>query len=270
MTPQEKDLITSLLGRLRQQAGQPRDQEADALIRQAMTAQPDAPYFLIQTVLIQDMALNEAHNRIKELEDQLAGANTAPGQAPASFLGAARGSVPSAGGPWGRAPAPASQPSGPAWTQSGAGQAAAAPSYGAPGYAPPAMAPLAAPGASSGFLRQAAATAAGIAGGALLFQGIQSMFGPHYGSGFLGGMPMQPGLSETVVNNYYGADPGAPGAAQADWSPDAGAGNNDPGMVQADDQDYSGQDYADNQDPGTDQDPGGDQDFGGGDGNFDV
>jgi uncharacterized protein len=35
----------------------------------------------------------------------------------------------------------------------------------------------------SGFLRQAATTAAGIAGGALLFQGIESLFGPHYGSG---------------------------------------------------------------------------------------
>ena len=38
------------------------------------------------------------------------------------------------------------------------------------------MAPLAMPGASSGFLRQAATTAAGIAGGALLFEGISSLF----------------------------------------------------------------------------------------------
>jgi len=33
--------------------------------------------------------------------------------------------------------------------------------------------------ASSGFLRGAAATALGIAGGQLLFQGIESMFGHH-------------------------------------------------------------------------------------------
>lgn len=62
-------------------------------------------------------------------------------------------------------------------------------------------------GSGGGFLRQAAATAAGVVGGSLLFQGISSMFGPHYGGGFLDGTPMQPGLSETVINNYYN-DPG--------------------------------------------------------------
>src|SRR4051812_29679155 len=90
---------------------------------------------------------------------------------------------------------------------------------------------------ASGFLRSAATTAAGIAGGALLFEGIQSMFGHHAG-GILGGTAMQPGLSETVVNNYYGSDPAPPagqdyqtasfepgGAATSDrYSPDPGAG----------------------------------------------
>ena len=33
MTPQERDLITALLTRLRQQGGQEKDPEADALIR---------------------------------------------------------------------------------------------------------------------------------------------------------------------------------------------------------------------------------------------
>ena len=56
------------------------------------------------------------------------------------------------------------------------------------------------PGASSGFLRSAATTAAGIAGGALLFSGISSLFGPHYGN--LLAVTPQPGLGETVVNNY--------------------------------------------------------------------
>src|SRR6185437_12923812 len=69
------------------------------------------------------------------------------------------------------------------------------------GYGPQMLA-----GGGSGFLRQAAATAAGVVGGSLLFQGISSMFGPHYGSGFLAGTPMQPGLSETVINNYYNDD----------------------------------------------------------------
>ena len=250
MTPQERDLIASLLSRLQQAANQPKDRDAEALIRQGIAAQPDAPYLLVQTVLIEDMALSEAHNRIKDLEQQLAAAQSAPQQQPTSFLGAARSSVPAAG-PWG-SPAPAAAPArGPVWTQGGASQQAApAPSM------VPAMAPLAAPSASSGFLRQAATTAAGVAGGALLFEGISSMFGPHYGN-MLGGMPAQPGIGETVINNYYGdGTPGEPGNA------------NDPGLSQASDQDPGGQDYAADQDVGTDQDFGSGQDSGGG--SFDV
>jgi hypothetical protein len=59
-------------------------------------------------------------------------------------------------------------------------------------------------GGGGGFLQSAAATAAGIAGGALLFQGISSMFGHGYANSMNGGMGMTPGLGETVVNNYYG------------------------------------------------------------------
>ena len=105
------------------------------------------------------------------------------------------------------------------------------------------------PGAGSGFLRQAATTAAGIAGGALLFQGIQSLFGPHYGGGFLSGMPTQPGISETV-NNYYYEDQNAPERREAD----AGA---DQDQSYAADQDMADADFAD-------------QDLGNDDSNFDV
>jgi hypothetical protein len=116
------------------------------------------------------------------------------------------------------------------------------------------MGPLTAPSATSGFLRQAATTAAGIAGGALLFEGIQSLFGHQaYGGaygGMLGGVPMQPGLSETVINNYYG---------------DQGGGRDDAGLQQADlGRDYGGQqDYAADPGLGGSQDYAADQDFGG-------
>lgn len=245
MTPQERDLITALFTRLQQQASQPKDAEADALIRQGVAAEPDAPYLLVQTVLIQDMALHDAQRRIAEFERRLA---AQPAAAPSSFLaGAGHGSVPSAG-VW---PQPAAAaPSAPVWTQSSAGTSP-----------PPAMTPpQMLSGAGSGFLRQAATTAAGIAGGALLFQGISSLFAPHYGAGFLGGTPMQPGLSETVINNYYGnADPGA--AQSADLA-------GDPGLQQADVAGSDGQDYASAQDA---PDPGFDsQDFGDAGGSTDV
>ena len=67
-----------------------------------------------------------------------------------------------------------------------------------------------APSAGGGFLRSALGTAAGVAGGAALFEGIQSLLGHNAGpfgsfggvgggGGFLGGA----GRPE-VVNNYYG------------------------------------------------------------------
>src|SRR5579863_7640641 len=86
MVPQERDLITTLLARLKNTAGQPKDPEADALIGQAMTEMPDAPYYLVQTVLIQDLSLHQAQGRIAELEQQLSDANVQKSSG-TSFLG---------------------------------------------------------------------------------------------------------------------------------------------------------------------------------------
>src|SRR6266849_3280358 len=131
MVPQERDLITTLLARLKGAAGQPKDPEADALIRQAMAEQPDAPYYLVQTVLIQDLSLHSAQNRIADLEKQLADAQQAAKPTVTSFLGGLFGSRPSA-------PAGGGTPSAGQWTR--APQVAAAPPaqpYGQPGYAQP-------------------------------------------------------------------------------------------------------------------------------------
>jgi len=223
MTPQERELITSLMSRLKKVGGEPKDHEAEALIRQSVAEQPDAPYQLVQTVLIQDMALNQAQSRIAELEKQLADA-TARTQ-PSSFLGglAGRAGNPPPFGPWGRQPTP--DPSN--YGQPNYGQ----PNYGQGGYARPEYAPPPLPlgGAQggpgfggSGFLRSAATTAAGVAGGALLFEGIQSMFG-HHADGILSGVTQQPAITETVINNYYGDDSGEPqdyGGQDVDGGPD--------------------------------------------------
>jgi hypothetical protein len=241
MTPQERDLITQLFARLQQTGNQPKDHDADTLIAQGVQQIPDAPYLLVQTVLIQDMALAEAQHRMADLERQVAQAASKPEPQPTSFLGGARGSVPPAG-PWGRPAMPSPVQPGPAQTGGSAW------AQGAPATPPSAVAPLAMPGASSGFLRQAATSAAGIAGGALLFQGISSLFGQHYG-GMFSGIAAQPGLGETVINNYYDnpqPDPGSadPGFAQADDS----QGGSDPGYA-SDDQDTGGGDFG--SDPGT-------------------
>jgi hypothetical protein len=256
MTPQEKDLITTLLGRLKGVARQPKDAEAEALIRQAVAEQPDMPYYLVQTVLIQDLSLQNAQNQIADLQRQLDDAQQAQRQTPTSFLGGLFGrSQPEPGpapGPWSRSPQVAAAP--PAQPQS----------YGPPssqgGYAQPPAGPggFMGSGAGGGFLRQAAATAAGIAGGALLFQGIQSLFGHQASAGILGSQAMTPGLGETVINNYYGSDAGgqdasAWGSGDQDYSSDAGG--RDSGGWGSSDQDYSSdRDYASDQDYSSDSD----------------
>ncbi len=240
MVPQERDLITTLLARLKGAAGQPKDPEADALIRQAMVEQPDAPYYLVQTVLIQDLSLHQAQNRIAELEKQVTDAQGAVKPA-TSFLGGlfgtsqpaspAAGSVPSAG-PWVRGP-----------------QVAAAPAP-QPGYAQPQQGYAPAGGGmmgggmmggmgGGGFLRSAAATAAGIAGGALLFQGISSLFGHGYANSLTGGMGLTSGLGETVINNNYG-DSAASGTDYSGGGDLGGGGDYGGGGDNADGADLGG------------------------------
>ena len=148
MQSQERDLIQGLFDRLKAYETQPRDPEVERLLAGLIAGQPGAPYLLTQTVLVQEHALKAAQDRIAELEAKATAAAAKPG-----FLE----SAPKIG-PWGAAPAaPAAAPV-PARSPM-----QAAPAFGAP--------------AGGGFLRSALATAAGVAGGALLFEGIRSMFG---------------------------------------------------------------------------------------------
>ena len=155
MQAQERELITGLFGRLQPFEAQPRDGEAEALIRDLVARQPSAPYLLVQTVLVQEQALKAAQARIAELEARAgAAAPAAPG-----FLGSAPRI-----GPWGTSPAaPAAAPQPIPPTQS------------------PLQAALAPQPAGGGFLRTALTTAAGVAGGALLFEGIRGLMGSNPG-----------------------------------------------------------------------------------------
>jgi hypothetical protein len=266
MTPQERDLITTLLSRLKSAgaAGQQKDAEADALIRQAVREQPDMPYYLVQTVLIQDLSLNQAQSRIAELEQQLADAQ-AQKSSGTSFLGGLFGrsepqqQQPQPVGPWSRGPqvAPPQYGQGgqPGYAQQGYGQPPGYPPQG--GYAQPQAGGMLGGGGGGGFLRSAAATAAGVAGGALLFQGISSMFGHGYANSLYSGGGATPGLGETVVNSYYGDS--APGG---DYGGDGDPGS-DPGYTGGGPDD--GGDYGGGGDYASDGDFGGGGDFGGSD-----
>ena len=78
--------MTILLDRLNKTEGQLRDPEAETLICEATAGRADAPYSLVQAVLIQDLSLHNAQSRITDLETQLTETKRAS-SAPPSFLG---------------------------------------------------------------------------------------------------------------------------------------------------------------------------------------
>jgi len=173
MTPDERLLLTNFLRDLDQARGGPKDAEAEALIGQALARNPDAAYLLVQHTILSDQALQAAQNRINELESR---------QPAPSFLG---------GG--------ARQPQAPTSV---------------PQYAPPEpqpASPFSAGGGLGSFLRSAGTTAAGVAGGAMLFEGLSGLFGGHhgFGGGFGGGYGGFGGAPvENVTINEYNDDAG--------------------------------------------------------------
>jgi hypothetical protein len=156
MQSQERELIGGLFGRMQPFESQPRDSEAEALIKESIARQPAAPYLLVQTVLVQEQALKAAQERIAELEAKAGASPAASG-----FLG----SAPKIG-PWGAPAEPAAAARPPVPSTRSPLQAAVAPQQG---------------GGGGGFLRTAMATAAGVAGGALLFEGIRNLMGSNSG-----------------------------------------------------------------------------------------
>ena len=97
MTPEERQLVTGLFDRMRNYSLPEKDGEAEALINERVRALPDAPYMLVQSVLVQEQALQEADSRIKALEEQVR-ALEAPQRPTGSgnFLGGLFGSRPPA------------------------------------------------------------------------------------------------------------------------------------------------------------------------------
>lgn len=177
MTPQEQTLLEDFLARLRAAAGTARDPQADALIRERLAGQPDASYLLVQRALLLEQALASAKAEIARLQQGGASAS--------SFLGQGLGAAPPPPLP------PAAPAAAPGWRERLFGGAAEQ------------AAPAAPAARGSGFLGTAATTAAGVAGGMFLFEGLEGLFGGHSGGGFPGGG--RDVVVENVTNNYYDA-----------------------------------------------------------------
>lgn len=175
MTPQERQLINELFRRLASLENNPRDPDAEAMIREGLRRAPNAAYSLVQTVLVQDEALKAANNRIQEYE-QAYGAPQQQQEQPRGFLDNVRESIFGREEPRGSVPRvpQGGAPMGTPWGQGAApGQA---PGYqNAPMQAPPQQ------GGGGSFLGTAAAAAAGVIGGSLLMGGIRSALGGHQG-----------------------------------------------------------------------------------------
>ncbi|BDA85671.1 hypothetical protein Sa4125_32130 [Aureimonas sp. SA4125] len=172
--------LFSKLGDVERQAG-PRDAEAERFIADSLTRQPGAPYYMAQTIVMQEMAIANQQKRIEEMER--AAQTAAPSSAAADqrepeggmlsriFGSGPARSVPNVGS---GAHAGAAR-SGSAWGNA-AGQARNA------GQNAQAGAPQRGRGfgggmGGGGFLAGAAQTAMGVAGGVLLGNALGNMFG---------------------------------------------------------------------------------------------
>jgi len=156
MQSEEQRLIESLFSRLKQAQAQsgPRDAAADQLIKTQLQQQPDAPYYMAQSILIQEAAMKKLNDRVNELQNQLA-QQQQPQQSSGGFLsglfggGQSRSSQP---------PQQQQQQQQQQWNNSTPPQAAAPAARG------------------TGFLGGALQTAVGVAGGVVMADMLTSMF----------------------------------------------------------------------------------------------
>lgn len=142
----DQQAIESLFQRLAEaeRTAPPRDAGAEAEIARQIAAQPGAPYYMAQTIVVQQAALEQAEARIAGLEEAARAQPAGGGGFLASLFGAGGGARP--------APRPRPQAAGPA------------------------SAALGQQRQGGGFLAGAAQTAVGVAGGVLLGNAIAGMF----------------------------------------------------------------------------------------------
>ena len=180
MDQNERQIIDDLFERLRtaeDQAG-PRDPDAEALIRRHTAAQPAAPYYMAQAIVVQQEALARAQARIQELERQ----RTSGGFLSGLFGGGEDSETPASGDPslrgFGR------------YRQAGAG---------------------------GGFLAGAMQTALGVAGGFLIADAISGLFAADQASAAAPGAAPEPDPALAEEDPFGGAEPGLSGETGSDF-----------------------------------------------------
>ncbi|PVE21857.1 DUF2076 domain-containing protein [Microvirga sp. KLBC 81] len=153
MDHHDRQAIEQLFGKIAQVERQssPPDAQAAEFIRSRISQQPNAPYYMAQTIVVQEQALSAAHGRIQQLEQELASRPASGGGFLAGLFGGGQ---------------PRPQPHQPYPPQ---------PMNGMPHHMAPGMGGMA-PRGGGGFLAGAAQTAMGVAGGVLLGNMIADAF----------------------------------------------------------------------------------------------
>ena len=224
MNSEEQTLIDGLFSRLQQAEtdSAPRDALAEARIKEHLARQPAAGYYMTQSILVQEHAIKslDAQNKqqaqqIQQLQNELQQAKAQAAQ-PAQSSGGFLSSIFGGGSSRDSQPAQSAAPPSGGWREPARpqfGQPAPQQNYAAPqqNYQQPQQAPAAPIG--SGFLGGALKTAAGVAGGVMLAEGISSLF--HHNQ--------QPQVVEEIIEQP------APASEQGGWGNDDQrfAGGND-------------------------------------------
>ncbi|GGE32998.1 hypothetical protein GCM10007276_07830 [Agaricicola taiwanensis] len=154
MDRNDQQAIDSLFGKLSavERQSPSRDPQSEDFIRERIAQQPHAPYYMAQTIVVQQQALEAAQARIEELEGRGQPQASASGGLFGGLLGSGRQPVRSSGSVPRVARGGEAQPASP-WNQSQRGMG------------------------GGGFLAGAAQTAMGVAGGVLLGNAIAGMLG---------------------------------------------------------------------------------------------
>ncbi len=326
MTSQEEQMLNSLIERVNSTQLSEKDTDAAKLLQEGFASNPDAMYILAQSVLVQNIALEQAHAQLTAAQEKL---NQQPPKA-TSFLSGLLHRTPRPqpqAAPttpyepvyspqateyqtpqYQNVPNPAPYP-GPNQGQPYQAQPYQGQPYPAQGYAPPQYGPGMYPPPMGGmggggmfgggsFLRGAAQTAAGVAAGALAFEGVEALLhggfghpGMGYGMGGWGmpgiGMGMGPGMmgggmmgmggmgferpiEENIVTNNYYEEPGGGFERGGEHHFHESGMQNDGNLADASWTEGAG-DSGSGFDSGYDSGSGGDSgfgDFGGGGGDF--
>ena len=155
MDHQDRQAIEQLFGKIAQVESQsaPPDAQAAEFIRSQTARQPNAPYYMAQTIVVQEQALSAAQGRIQQLEQELASRPAGGGGFLSSLFGGGQARP---------------QPHQPYQPQ---------PMHGMPPHMAPGMGGMAPGRGGGGFLAGAAQTAMGVAGGMMLGNMLAGAFG---------------------------------------------------------------------------------------------